>query len=181
MNKIAGMIARSVAEARAARPNPLIPVPVNPNEADCHHCGGRIHKAKFTGAGWNAPHHLATGLMECNPEDPETTKAERIEEATCPRRGHRQMHEAHENAGGECVGFTLAQEQRYIRGYVFNFFGKDDRRASIVYDRYGRNADQFMKHRRAELTSIALGSIMADPAFGPDWLERYTVTVVPAI
>ena len=100
------------------------------------------------------------------------TQAEiRIE---CGRLTNREAHAAHDN----CPGTTLYTEQLGTRAYVFNFVGTDGRRASIVFDRYGRGAEQFNKYTRAQLTSNALGSVMSDPAYGPNWLASYTVTVV---
>ena len=70
-------------------------------------------------------------------------------------------------------------EKAGVRAYVFNFKGRDGRHASVVFDRYGRGADQFNKYSRAQLTSNALGSVIQDPAYGPNWIDTYGCHVVP--
>lgn len=173
MNKIAGMIARSVAEATKSRPNPLIPAPpvaapaAEDDTRDCGNCGEKIQKARYTGRGWDGATHVKTGYFECDPEaGAESLRAVPVEPVAETVDAQR---------------YNGLAEHHGVRAYVFNFVGKDGRHASVVFDRYGHNREQFEKYGVNQLRSNALGSVIADPAYGYDWIETFSTQILDLI
>lgn len=68
-----------------------------------------------------------------------------------------------------------------MRAIVFNFVGKDGKRCSVTFDRYGMNSHVFQPGKTDEQIvalagSAALGAIIDQK--GPEWTDTYNVTIV---
>lgn len=66
-----------------------------------------------------------------------------------------------------------------MRAYVIKFVGKDGRRCSVVFDRYGLNSSIFDLPEDKVLpqaTSNAISSVMAQ--YGTDWIQDYSIVEV---
>lgn len=70
-----------------------------------------------------------------------------------------------------------------VRAIVVNLVGTDDRRAKVVFDRYGQNSAVFDgrtdEQARNHAVSEALSAVIRDERYGPDWIAEYHVVDIP--
>lgn len=66
-----------------------------------------------------------------------------------------------------------------VRAYIIKFVGKDGKRCSVTFDRYGMNNYVFSLPEERVLpqaTSDAMASVFK--AYGTDWVQEYKVVTV---